>query len=96
MHAQLTDALKRKFTKCDHIDVDWAVVNSDEEEIYQTSITYGQQNSAVPAPSSGGTEGILRKSETVGSFQDEQDKGEQETGNVVLERSRGVLSYSYM
>ena len=76
MHSQLTDALKKKFTKCDHIDVDWGVGDGGEEEIYQTPIIEGQPNSVVPAPSSGGTEGTLRKSETVGSFQDERNKGE--------------------
>ena len=85
VRAQLTDALKKKFTKCDHIDVDWGVGDGGgEEEIYQTPIIDGQQNSAVPAPSSGGTEGTLKKSETVGSFQDERNKGEEGTGTGSL------------
>ena len=72
----MTDAAKKKFTKCDHIDVDWGVGDGGEgdEEIYQTPVVDMQSNSSVPGPSAGG-EGTLKKSETVGSFQ-EQHKGE--------------------
>ena len=77
---QLTDALKKKFTKCDHIDVDWGVGDGGEgeEEIYQTPIIDTQPSSAVPGPSvsGSGSGGTLKKSETVGSFQEERDKGQ--------------------
>ena len=74
---QLTDALKKKLTKCDHIDVDWGVGDGGEgeEEIYQTPVIDSQTSSAVPGPSAG-SDGTLKKSETVGSFQDERNKGE--------------------
>lgn len=76
---QLNDALKKKFTKCDHIDVDWGVGygGEGEEEIYQTPVIDVQSGSATPGPSPGGygSEGILKKSETVGSFPEERPKG---------------------
>ena len=74
---QLTDALKKKFAKCDHIDVDWGVGDGGEgeEDIYQTPVIDSQMSSAVPGPSAG-SEGTLKKSETVGSFHDERSKGE--------------------
>ena len=83
---QLTDALKKKFTKCDHIDVDWGVGDGGEgeEEIYQTPVIDSQTSSAVPGPSAG-SDGTLKKSETVGSFQDERTKGENQLlSNVEL------------
>jgi hypothetical protein len=75
--SQLSDALKKKFTKCDHIDVDWGVGDGGEaeEEIYQTPVIDSQMSSAVPGPSAG-SDGTLKKSETVGNFQDEKPKGE--------------------
>ncbi len=75
--SQLTDALKKKFTKCDHIDVDWGVGDGGEgeEEIYQTPVIDSQMSSAVPGPSAG-SDGTLKKSETVGNFQEEKPKGE--------------------
>ena len=45
---QLQDAGKKKFSKCDHIDVDWGVGEEGEEDIYQTPIIDSQQ---PPAPS---------------------------------------------
>lgn len=49
-----------------------------EEEIYQTPVIDALPTSVVPAPSSSGHggEGMLKKSETVGSFLDEHSKGE--------------------
>ena len=82
----MTDALKKKFTKCDHIDVDWGVGDGGEgeEEIYQTPVIDSQTSSAVPGPSAG-SDGTLKKSETVGSFQDERTKGENQLlSNVEL------------
>lgn len=50
----LQDASKKKFTKCDHIDVDWGVGDQEgEEEIYQTPVI-DSQPSAVPAPQTSG------------------------------------------
>ena len=81
---QLTDALKKKFTKCDHIDVDWGVGDGGEgeEEIYQTPVIDSQMSSAVPGPSAG-SDGTLKKSETVGSFQEERPKGEDQLVLVI-------------
>lgn len=81
--SQLTDALKKKFTKCDHIDVDWGVGDGGEgeEEIYQTPVIDSQTSSAVPGPSAG-SDGTLKKSETVGSFLEERHKGEREPANT--------------
>lgn len=69
----MTDALKKKFTKCDHIDVDWGVGDGGEgqEDIYQTPVIDAQSSSA----SGYGPEGTLKKSETVGSFPEERNKG---------------------
>ena len=75
----MTDALKKKFTKCDHIDVDWGVGDGGEgeEDIYQTPVVDAQSSSASQGPSTGGhgPEGTLKKSETVGSFPEERNKG---------------------
>ena len=59
--------------------MDWGVGDGGdgEEEIYQTPVIDSQTTSAVPGPS----EGALKKSETVGSFQDERSKGK---NHVVL------------
>ena len=37
VYLQLHDAAKKKFAKCDHIDVDWGV-GEEEEDIYQTPV----------------------------------------------------------
>ena len=73
----MSDALKKKFTKCDHIDVDWGVGDGGEgeEEIYQTPVVDAQSSSATPSSGGLGSEGILKKSETVGSFPEERNKG---------------------
>lgn len=51
---QLQDAAKKKFAKCDHIDIDWGVSTGEqEEEIYQTPIVDSQPTQApalAPAP----------------------------------------------
>ncbi len=52
--------MKKKFAKCDHIDVDWGVAE-EEEDIYQTPVV------EVAAT------GTMKKSETTGDL---VDKGE--------------------
>lgn len=58
---QLQDAVKKKFTKCDHIDVDWGV-GEEEEDIYQTPVV-----DSLPT-------GTMKKSDTTGDLAD-KDKG---------------------
>ena len=55
-HTQLQDAAKKKFTKCEHIDVDWGV-GDQEEDIYQTPLVDMQP-----------PEGGMKKSETTGNI----------------------------
>lgn len=59
-YPQLQDASRKKFTKCDHIDVDWGVAEEGEEEIYQTPITESQQTRASPPT----TVGSIKRSGT--------------------------------
>jgi len=56
----LQDASRKKFTKCDHIDVDWGVAEEGEEEIYQTPITESQQTRTSPPT----TVGSIKRSGT--------------------------------
>ena len=62
---QLQDAAKKKFSKCEHIDVDWGVGN-DEEDIYQTPVIDSQPAAITSQPLTTG--GSIKKSETTGNF----------------------------
>lgn len=53
--SQLQDASRKKFGKCEHIDIDWGVSNGDceNESIYQTPVDLGHNGN-----------GGMRRSET--------------------------------
>ena len=57
---QLQDAERKKFGKCEHIDMDWGV-DGDDEDIYQTPTTASQ-----PQPSSS-----IKRSDTTGNISGE-------------------------
>lgn len=69
---QLQDALRKKLTKCEHIDIDWGVGGEGEEEIYQTPTVDSVSVplvSLVPGPD--GDSSTFKRSETAGNLQDE-------------------------
>ena len=59
---QLNDAERKKFAKCEHIDIDWGV-DDEDEEIYQIPTTASQ-----PQPSPKSPEGGIRRSDTTGNI----------------------------
>lgn len=71
---QLHDASKNKFSKCEHIDLDWGVGVEGEEEIYQTPVPLqvdsatagGGGVSHVPPPSMH----VMKRSDTSGNLSD--------------------------
>ncbi|XP_064381820.1 arf-GAP with SH3 domain, ANK repeat and PH domain-containing protein 1-like isoform X2 [Halichondria panicea] len=58
----LQDASKKKFSKCEHIDVDWGVGGDGEEDIYQIPV--------APSTSPSG-DSSLKRSETTGNMADD-------------------------
>ena len=54
--SQLQDASRKKYSKCEHIDIDWGVSNGDceSESIYQTPVDLGH----------GSGNGGMKRSET--------------------------------
>ena len=60
---QLQDAEKKRFGKCEHIDVDWGV-EDDDDEIYQTPTPVSQ-----PLPSPKIQHGpSIKRSDTTGNI----------------------------
>lgn len=62
----LQDAGKNKFSKCEHIDLDWGVGIEGEEEIYQTPMLDSTLGATPPAAS-------IKKSDTSGNLSDKND-----------------------
>ena len=60
IYIQLQDAERKKFSKCEHIDVDWGV-DDEDEEIYQTPTTSSQPQ---PPQSSAS----IKRSDTTGNI----------------------------
>jgi len=69
---KLQDAAKNKFSKCEHIDLDWGVGGEGDEEIYQTPILEPQSAtmSATPAPFLM----VMKRSDTSGNLSDKKGK----------------------
>lgn len=69
---QLQDAVKNKFTKCEHIDIDWGANElSEDESIYQ-----------VPVDLTGGNSGGgMKRSETADNILGNSSNGGQ--GNLI-------------
>lgn len=64
---QLQDGAKKKFTKCEHIDVDWGVGGAEgEEDIYQTPVGGGFIGRSI-SPGGG-----IKRSETTGNLDDSE------------------------
>ena len=62
---QLQDAEKKKFGKCEHIDVDWGVEDEDDE-IYQTPTLVSQP---LPSPNLQHHHGSsIKRSDTTGNI----------------------------
>ena len=66
--SQLQDAAKNKFSKCEHIDLDWGVGGDADDEIYQIPLTPTNvdHQASLLAP--------MRRSDTSGNISDK--KGE--------------------
>ena len=64
MFPQLLEAEKKKFGKCEHIDVDWGV-EDEEDDIYQTP-TLASQPLSSPNLQHHGTS--IKRSDTTGNI----------------------------
>lgn len=66
--SQLQDAGKNKFSKCEHIDLDWGVGGEGEEEIYQIPLTPTNvdQHQHPPHPPA------IKRSDTSGNLTDQK------------------------